>query len=148
MNFEKMWYALKEKLIAESENDKNWIGTAAQNHLNEMAKIEVRAKKEPKEELKEEPGDVKVIEDGKEMLKDIFGKDFVDNLEDLKQKLQEDDTRVILADAELEIPEELEKEAKEKNIMIGRAQCGDFAMRGKCPIPMPLPFLFPEGFLR
>ena len=174
MNYERMWYQLKERMVASSRNTTRLPENrkAFEEQLKIMADIEVKEshlkiygddgraemlfeEKQPEEKksnigpgscAKEEPGDVKVIEDGKEMLKDIFGKDFVDNLEDLEKKLDEEGVKVILVDAELKIPEELEKKADEKEIMIGRAQCG--AIRMGAMGPLPLPFLFPGGFLK
>lgn len=171
MNYKKMWYMMKEKLLKEAQTKipGKESAFAAEQHLKAMADIEIKAMKEELSEYgccgcsdggerqPEEneshigprscPDETQEKEKtSKDILKDIFGKDFVDNLEDLKAKLNEDGVKVIMVDADLKIPEELEKEAKEKKIAIGRAQCGAFKMGSDGPFPMPFPF--PLGFLK
>ena len=166
MNYKKMWYQLKARAITNSRNTKRTPEERKffDEMMKMMADVEVEAadKEEycccgcseeipffPKDEA--DPEDTKEERQekektGKDILKDIFGKDFVDNLEDLKAKLNEDGVKVILVDADLKIPEELEKEAKEKKIALGRAQCGAFKVGSDGPFPMPFPF--PLGFLK
>jgi len=47
-------------------------------------------------------------------------------------------------DGDLEIPDSLEKAAREKNISIAHAHCEVFRVGARVPFPFP----FPPGFLK
>lgn len=172
MDYKQMWYELKKRLIEETEkNEKgSWRSTAAQQQLNMMARVEVGAlvdeyihcddeelgEREPKEAQSHIgpgscPDDTNTENQekektGKDILKDIFGDDFVRDIATLKMKLKGSKEKVIIIDADLDVPEELEREAKDRKIILARAQCGTFKMSKDGPFPMPFPF--PLGFLK
>ena len=81
-------------------------------------------------------------DDGK--LRKIFGDDFVSDLETLEKKIVEGKEPVIMVDGDLEIPDNLERAAREKNISIAHVHCGAFEVGAGIPFPFP----FPPGFLK
>ena len=153
MDYKKMWYMMKENLLRESQRRE--LGTirmdAVEQHLKIMDDIEVKAMKEsqhvcecggekahcnPKPEKetgnkreawgKSASGkckDTEKLEDAKGILREIFGDDFV---------------------SDLEIPDKLERAAREKNISIAHVHCGAFEVGAGIPFPFP----FPPGFLK
>lgn len=175
MDYQKMWYVIKDRLIKEGER----IGLqpdcrkAADDHLKLMSEIEIKAMAEsqrvcecggccsdgepepPKgrqakpdsETTADKYGDTEKKPEGSDILKRIFGDDFVSDAETLKKKIREGKDPVIMVDGNLEIPESLEKEAREKKIAIAHAHCGEISM-GKVVGNMPFPFPFPPGFLK
>lgn len=175
MDYQKMWYVMKDRLMKEGER----IGLqpdyrkAADDHLKLMSKIEIKAMAEsqrvcecggccsdgepepPKgrqakpdsETTADKYGDTEKNPEGSDILKRIFGDDFVSDAETLKKKIREGKGPVIMVDGNLEIPESLEKEAREKKIAIAHAHCGEISM-GKVVGNMPFPFPFPPGFLK
>lgn len=175
MDYQKMWYVMKDRLMKEGER----IGLqpdyrkAADDHLKLMAEIEIKAMAEsqrvcecggccsdgepepPKgrqakpdsETTADKYGDTEKKPEGSDILKRIFGDDFVSDAETLKKKIREGKGPVIMVDGNLEIPESLEKEAREKKIAIAHAHCGEISM-GKVVGNMPFPFPFPPGFLK
>lgn len=175
MDYQKMWYVMKDRLMKESER----IGLqpdyrkAADDHLKLMSEIEIKAMAEsqrvcecggccsdgepepPKgrqakpdsETTADKYGDTEKKPEGSDILKRIFGDDFVSDAETLKKKIREGKGPVIMVDGNLEIPESLEKEAREKKIAIAHAHCGEISM-GKVVGNMPFPFPFPPGFLK
>lgn len=94
-------------------------------------------------------GDTEAKSDGTDILKRIFGDDFVSDVETLEKKIREGKEPVIMVDGNMEIPEVLEKEAREKKIDIARVHCGEVKM-GKIVgnMPFPFPFPFPPGILK
>ena len=146
---------------------------AADDHLKLMSEIEIKAMAEsqrvcecggccsdgepepPKgrqakpdsETTADKYGDTEKKPEGSDILKRIFGDDFVSDAETLKKKIREGKGPVIMVDGNLEIPESLEKEAREKKIAIAHAHCGEISM-GKVVGNMPFPFPFPPGFLK
>lgn len=175
MDYQKMWYVMKNRLMKEGER----IGLqpdyrkAADDHLKLMSEIEIKAMAEsqrvcecggccsdgepepPKgrqakpdsETTADKYGDTEKKPEGSDILKRIFGDDFVSDAETLKKKIREGKGQVIMVDGNLEIPESLEKEAREKKIAIAHAHCGEISM-GKVVGNMPFPFPFPPGFLK
>lgn len=175
MDYQKMWYVMKDRLMKEGER----IGLqpdyrkAADDHLKLMSEIEIKAMAEsqrvcecggccsdgepepPKgrqakpdsETTADKYGDTEKKPEGSDILKRIFGDDFVSDAETLKKKIREGKGPVIMVDGNLEIPEILEKEAREKKIAIAHAHCGEISM-GKVVGNMPFPFPFPPGFLK
>ena len=175
MDYQKMWYVMKDRLMKEGER----IGLqpdyrkAADDHLKLMSGIEIKAMAEsqrvcecggccsdgepepPKgrqakpdsETTADKYGDTEKKPEGSDILKRIFGDDFVSDAETLKKKIREGKDPVIMVDGNLEIPESLEKEAREKKIAIAHAHCGEISM-GKVVGNMPFPFPFPPGFLK
>lgn len=175
MDYQKMWYVMKDRLMKEGER----IGLqpdyrkAADDHLKLMSEIEIKAMAEsqrvcecggccsdgepepPKgrqakpdsETTADKYGDTEKKPEGSDILKRIFGDDFVSDAETLKKKIREGKSPVIMVDGNLEIPESLEKEAREKKIAIAHAHCGEISM-GKVVGNMPFPFPFPPGFLK
>lgn len=175
MDYQKMWYVMKDRLMKEGER----IGLqpdyrkAADDHLKLMSEIEIKAMAEsqrvcecggccsdgepepPKgrqakpdsETTADKYGDTEKKPEGSDILKRIFGDDFVSDAETLKKKIREGKGPVIMVDGNLEIPESLEKEAREKKIAIAHAHCGEISM-GKVVDNMPFPFPFPPGFLK
>lgn len=175
MDYQKMWYVMKDRLMKEGER----IGLqpdyrkAADDHLKLMSEIEIKAMTEsqrvcecggccsdgepepPKgrqakpdsETTADKYGDTEKKPEGSDILKRIFGDDFVSDAETLKKKIREGKGPVIMVDGNLEIPESLEKEAREKKIAIAHAHCGEISM-GKVVGNMPFPFPFPPGFLK
>ena len=175
MDYQKMWYVMKDRLMKEGER----IGLqtdyrkAADDHLKLMSEIEIKAMAEsqrvcecggccsdgepepPKgrqakpdsETTADKYGDTEKKPEGSDILKRIFGDDFVSDAETLKKKIREGKGPVIMVDGNLEIPESLEKEAREKKIAIAHAHCGEISM-GKVVGNMPFPFPFPPGFLK
>lgn len=158
MDYQKMWFELKEKMVQEAENNEkaSWRSQAAQRHLNLMSKIEVESNKEEEcsccgccdgEEPEPQKGeranrDLEEKLDGKKILKKIFGDDYAEDVETLEKKIYEKGTKVILLDNDLEIPEQLEKEAKERKIMIAKAEIGAIEVRKGMPFPFPFPLEF------
>lgn len=169
MDYKKMWYMMKENLLRESQRRELGtirMDTADQ-HLKMMEDIEIKAVKEsqhvcecggekahcnPKPEKetgnKREPWgkstsgkckDAEKTEDGKNILRKIFGDDFVSDLETLKKKIAEGKEPVIMVDGDLEIPDSLEKAAREKNISIAHAHCEAFRVGAGIPFPFPYP---------
>lgn len=175
MDYQKMWYVMKDRLMKEGER----IGLqpdyrkAADDHLKLMSEIEIKAmaesqrvcecggccsdgEPEPPKGRQAKPdsettankyGDTEKKPEGSDILKRIFGDDFVSDAETLKKKIREGKGPVIMVDDNLEIPESLEKEAREKKIAIAHAHCGEISM-GKVVGNMPFPFPFPPGFLK
>lgn len=175
MDYQKMWYVMKDRLMKEGER----IGLqpdyrkSADDHLKLMSEIEIKAMAEsqrvcecggccsdgepepPKgrqakpdsETTADKYGDTEKKPEGSDILKRIFGDDFVSDAETLKKKIREGKGPVIMVDGNLEIPESLEKEAREKKIAIAHAHCGEISM-GKVVGNMPFPFPFPPGFLK
>lgn len=175
MDYQKMWYVMKDRLMKEGER----IGLqpdyrkAADDHLKLMSEIEIKAMAEsqrvcecggccsdgepepPKgrqakpdsETTADKYGDTEKKPEGSDILKRIFGDDFVSDAETLKKKIREGKGPVIMVDGNLEIPESLEKEAREKKIAIAHAHCGEISM-GKVVGNMQFPFPFPPGFLK
>lgn len=84
------------------------------------------------------------LEYGKDILRKIFGDDFVSDLETLEKKIVEGKEPVIMVDGDLEIPDNLERAAREKNISIAHVHCGAFEVGAGIPFPFP----FPPGFLK
>lgn len=175
MDYQKMWYVMKDRLMKEGER----IGLqpdyrkAADDHLKLMSEIEIKAmaesqrvcecggccsdgEPEPPKGRQAKPDsettadkyrDTEKKPEGSDILKRIFGDDFVSDAETLKKKIREGKGPVIMVDGNLEIPESLEKEAREKKIAIAHAHCGEISM-GKVVGNMPFPFPFPPGFLK
>lgn len=174
MDYKKMWYMMKENLLRESQRRELGTirMDAIEQHLKIMDDIEVKAMKEsqhvcecggektlcnPKPEKetgnKREPWgktasgkckDTEKPEDGKDILRKIFGDDFVSDLETLEKKIAEGKEPVIMVDGDLEIPDNLERAAREKNISIAHVHCGAFEIGAGIPFPFP----FPPGFLK
>lgn len=152
MDYKKMWYTMKENLLRESQRRE--LGTirmeTVEQHLKIMDDIEVKAMKESQHVC--ECGGEKAAcnqkpekpEDGKDILRKIFGDDFVSDLETLGKKITEGKEPVIVVDGDLEIPDSLEKAAREKNISIAHAHCEAFRVGARVPFPFP----FPPGFLK
>jgi hypothetical protein len=175
MDYQKMWYVMKDRLMKEGERIglQPDYRKAADDHLKLMSEIEIKAMAEsqrvcecggccsdgepepPKgrqakpdsETTADKYGDTEKKPEGSDILKRIFGDDFVSDAETLKKKIREGKGPVIMADGNLEIPESLEKEAREKKIAIAHAHCGEISM-GKVVGNMPFPFPFPPGFLK
>lgn len=149
MDYKKMWYMMKENLLRELQRRE--LGTirtdAADQHLKMMEDIEIKAVKESQHVC--ECGGEKAHcnpkpEDGKDILRKIFGDDFVSDLETLEKKIVEGKEPVIMVDGDLEIPDNLERAAREKNISIAHVHCGAFEVGAGIPFPFP----FPPGFLK
>lgn len=175
MDYQKMWYVMKDRLMKEGERIglQPDYRKAADDHLKLMSEIEIKAMAEsqrvcecggccsdgepepPKgrqakpdsETTADKYGDTEKKPEGSDILKRIFGDDFVSDAETLKKKIREGKDPVIMVDGNLEIPESLEKEAREKKIAIAHAHCGEISM-GKVVGNMPFPFPFPPGFLK
>lgn len=175
MNYQKMWYMMKERLMKEGKRMELQpdYRKAADDHLKLMSEIEIKAMAEsehvcecggccndgepepPKgSQAKPDPevtadkcADTEKKPEGADILKKIFGDDFVSDVETLKKKIREGKTPVIMVDGNLEIPESLEKEAREKKIAIAHAHCEEFKM-GRIGGGIPFPFPFPPGFLK
>ena len=175
MDYQKMWYVMKDRLMKEGERIglQPDYRKAADDHLKLMSEIEIKAMAEsqrvcecggccsdgepepPKgrqakpdsETTADKYGDTEKKPEGSDILKRIFGDDFVSDAETLKKKIREGKGPVIMVDGNLEIPESLEKEAREKKIAIAHAHCGEIRM-GKVVGNMPFPFPFPPGFLK
>ena len=175
MDYQKMWYVMKDRLMKEGERIglQPDYRKAADDHLKLMSEIENKAMAEsqrvcecggccsdgepepPKgrqakpdsETTADKYGDTEKKPEGSDILKRIFGDDFVSDAETLKKKIREGKGPVIMVDGNLEIPESLEKEAREKKIAIAHAHCGEISM-GKVVGNMPFPFPFPPGFLK
>ena len=174
MDYKKMWYTMKENLLRESQRRELGTirMETVEQHLKIMDDIEVKAMKEsqhvcecggekaacnqkPEKETgnKREPWeksasgkckDTEKPEDGKDILRKIFGDDFVSDLESLGKKITDGKETLIVLDGDLEIPDSLEKAAREKNISIAHAHCEAFRVGARVPFPFP----FPPGFLK
>lgn len=80
-------------------------------------------------------------DDGKDILRDIFGKRYVSDLETLEKRIRDAKEPVIMVDGDLDIPESLQKEAREKKIAIAKARCGVInAENIREILPFPYPF--------
>lgn len=148
MNYQRMWYILKERLMkgikdGNAGNTKPITGLRMLEMITdiECAEAAVGLTGESGErccntescgaEQKQEHQEQRTNGDteggnNKEVLRDIFGADFVEDLDVLRQKIEQKDgskADVIMVDADLDVPEELEKLADEKKIMIARAEC-------------------------
>ena len=155
MDYQKMWYMMKERLLKEAEKKDSTVGNyVTAKHLKWMSEIEIKAVAEsqrvcecggccndgepepPKgSQAKPDPeatadkcGDTEKKPEGADILKKIFGDDFVSDVETLEKKIREGKTPVIMVDGNLEIPESLEKEARDKKIAIAHAHCEEFKM--------------------
>lgn len=174
MDYKKMWYMMKENLLRESQRRELGTirMDAADQHLKMMEDIEIKAVKEsqhvcecggekahcnPKPEKetgnKREPWgksasgkckDTEKLEDAKGILREIFGDDFVSDPETLEKKIVEGKEPVIMVDSDLEIPDKLERAAREKNISIAHVHYGAFRVGAVIPFPFP----FPPEFLK
>lgn len=177
MDYQKMWFVMKERLMKEGKRMELQpdYRKAADDHLKLMSEIEIKdmaesqhvcecggccntGEPEPPKGEQEKPdpeatagkcADTEKPDEGKEILKKIFGDDFVCDLETLEKKIREGKEPVIMVDGNLEVPESLEKEAREKKIAIAHAHCGEIKM-GKVVgnMPFPFPFPFPPGFMK
>lgn len=172
MDYQKMWYVMKDRLMKEGERIglQPDYRKAADDHLKLMSEIEIKAMAEsqrvcecggccsdgepepPKgrqakpdsETTADKYGDTEKKPEGSDILKRIFGDDFVSDLETLEKKIAEGKEPVIMVDGDLEIPDSLEKAAREKNISIAHAHCGAFRVGAGIPFPFP----FPPEFLK
>lgn len=155
MNYERMWFALKESLI-DSRNDGD-ISTSlsARLALHKMDGIEVKEAKKAQQSGNVEPnrkctcecGGHKPDTDQEEcknskadvFLKSVFGKDMVTDLEELANRIDaktDDEIDFLMVDGNLDIPEELEDAAREKGLIFARVE-----KVGKGSIPLPgIPF--------
>lgn len=177
MDYQKMWYMMKERLMKEGKRMELHpdYRKAADDHLKLMSEIEVKIMAESQhvcecggrcntnepvplkgeqakpdsEETADKCRDTEKKPDGTDILKRIFGDDFVSDLATLEKKIKEgkDKEQVIMVDGNLEIPECLEKEAREKKITIAHAHCGEIKI-GKVVGNIPFPFPFPSGSLK
>lgn len=179
MDYQKMWFVMKERLMKEGKHMELQpdYRKAADDHLKLMSEIEIKTMAESQhvcecggccepgepepprgEQAKPDPEATadkckdtmrKPEPDGVNILKKIFGDDFVCDLETLEKKIREGKEPVIMVDGNLEVPESLEKEARDKKIAIAHAHCGEIKM-GKVvgDMPFPFPFPFPPGFLK
>lgn len=172
MDYQKMWYVMKDRLMKEGERIglQPDYRKAADDHLKLMSEIEIKAMAEsqrvcecggccsdgepepPKgrqakpdsETTADKYGDTEKKPEGSDILKRIFGDDFVSDLETLEKKIVEGKEPVIMVDGDLEIPDNLERAAREKNISIAHVYCGAFEVGAGIPFPFP----FPPGFLK
>lgn len=164
MNFERMWLELKNKAIQEIGRRELGPENAQRNKdlLELMSRIEVEDarrnqearcrcqdhggrkvpnEKDQREQKQQDMNDPRKQPESKgtEILKKIFGSDYVDNLDDLEKKIKEKGRKFIMADGSLEIPERLLNLAKEYKVTITHASCEAFEIGRLFPSPFPLP---------
>lgn len=128
MNYERMWFELKNRIVRESSRRE--LGTS---HVKEQGEQKYQDMKELREQCKKK---------GAEILAKIFGNDYVDNLDDLEKKLMQKDRKMVMVAGGMEIPENLMNLARERKISIVHANCE------AVEIGRPFPFPFPPGFMK
>lgn len=169
MNFERMWFELKNKAIQEIGRREFGPEHVQRNKdlLELMSRIEVEDARRSQEARcgcqdhggrkgpdEKEHGEQKhqdmnehweqCKKKGAEILAKIFGNDYVDNLDDLEKKLLEKDRKICMVAGGMEIPESLMNLAREKKISIVHANCEAVEI-GR---PFPFPFPFPPEFMK
>lgn len=154
MNYQEMWYTLKEKLIKEHEDlkktERTGAGTTAvRKVMDDMAKIEVREAAKHKMlsnskcgespgtvgNKQEEPEKPEDSQKGNGKLKDIFGEKFVDDIPTLEQAMKGRKDTVIIIDGNMKVPEHLEQEARDRNIKLARTLYGEVKVSSGFPFP-------------
>lgn len=156
MNYERMWFALKESLINTRMGENNANSLSARMALNRMEEVEIQEAKRVQKSVNAAPyhecacGRREVNNQGtnqtgkanrkpEEFLKDIFGNEMVSDLEELAKRIDaktDDKVDFIMVDGTMDIPEELEDAAREKGLIFARVE----AIK-KDSIPFPgIPF--------
>ena len=156
MNYERMWFALKESLINTRMGENNANSLSARMALNRMEEAEIQEAKRVQKSVNADPyhecacGRREVNNQGmnqarkanrklEEFLKGIFGNEMVSDLEELANRIDaktDDEIDFLMVDGNLDIPEELEDAAREKGLIFARVE-----KVGKGSIPLPgIPF--------
>lgn len=152
MDYQKMWMKLRSRAVID-----NWLDISYQQRQSLaalMSNIEIEeAKEEQKlkdqqearasmEEAAGKDGENESTEDKiafgdnliKRFLSEVFGDKLIDSVNKLETEMVFAKDKIILIADDLKVPEELEKEAKEKNITLARVRC----VRSCVGIPFPL----------
>lgn len=164
MNYERMWFELKNRIVRESsrrelgpphvKEQEKFLVLMSEIEADEVMKNqrcgccgEQGGTKAPdeKEQGEQKYQDMKELREqcekkGAEILAKIFGNDYVDNLDDLEKKLMQKDRKMVMVAGGMEIPESLMNLARERKISIVHANCE------AVEIGRPFPFPFPLGF--
>ena len=152
MDYQKMWMKLRSRAVID-----NWLDISYQQRQSLaalMSNIEIEEAKE-EQKLKDQQGARASMEEaaGKDgenestegkiafgdnlikcFLSEVFGDKLIDSVNKLETEMVFAKDKVILIADDLKVPEELEKEAKEKNITLARVRC----VRSNVGIPFPL----------
>lgn len=153
MDYQKMWMKLRSRAVID-----NWLDISykqRQSLAALMSNIEIEEAKE-EQKLKDQQeamasmeedtagkdGENESTEDKiafgdnliKRFLSEVFGDKLIDSVNKLETEMVFAKDKVILIADDLKVPEELEKEAKEKNITLARVRC----VRSSVGIPFPL----------
>lgn len=153
MDYQKMWMKLRSRAVID-----NWLDISykqRQSLAALMSNIEIEEAKE-EQKLKDQQEAMASMEEDtagkdcenestedkiafgdnliKRFLSEVFGDKLIDSINKLETEMVFAKDKVILIADDLKVPEELEKEAKEKNITLARVRC----VRSNVGIPFPL----------
>ena len=152
MDYQKMWMKLRSRAVID-----NWLDISYQQRQSLaalMSNIEIEEAKE-EQKLKDQQEAMASMEEAagkdgenestegkiafgdnliKRFLSEVFGDKLIDSVNKLETEMVFAKDKVILIADDLKVPEELEKEAKEKNITLARVRC----VRSSVGIPFPL----------
>lgn len=153
MDYQKMWMKLRSRAVID-----NWLDISykqRQSLAALMSNIEIEEAKE-EQKLKDQQEAMASMEEDtagkdcenestedkiafgdnliKRFLSEVFGDKLIDSVNKLETEMVFAKDKVILIADDLKVPEELEKEAKEKNITLARVRC----VRSSVGIPFPL----------
>lgn len=152
MDYQKMWMKLRSRAVID-----NWLDISYQQRQSLaalMSNIEIEEAKE-EQKLKDQQEAMASMEEDtagkdcenestedkiafgdnliKRFLSEVFGDKLIDSVNKLETEMVFAKDKVILIADDLKVPEELEKEAKEKNITLARVRC----VRSSVGIPFP-----------
>ena len=153
MDYQKMWMKFRSRAVID-----NWLDISykqRQSLAALMSNIEIEEAKE-EQKLKDQQEAMASMEEDtagkdcenestedkiafgdnliKRFLSEVFGDKLIDSVNKLETEMVFAKDKVILIADDLKVPEELEKEAKEKNITLARVRC----VRSSVGIPFPL----------
>lgn len=153
MDYQKMWMKLRSRAVID-----NWLDISykqRQSLAALMSNIEIEEAKE-EQKLKDQQEAMASMEEDtagkdcenestedkiafgdnliKRFLSEVFGDKLIDSINKLETEMVFAKDKVILIADDLKVPEELEKEAKEKNITLARVRC----VRSNVGIPFHL----------
>lgn len=153
MDYQKMWMKLRSRAVID-----NWLDISykqRQSLAALMSNIEIEEAKEEQKLKDQQEARASMEEDtaGKDcenestedkiafddnlikcFLSEVFGDKLIDSVNKLETEMVFAKDKVILIADDLKVPEELEKEAKEKNITLARVRC----VRSSVGIQFPL----------
>lgn len=139
MDYQKMWRKFRDRAVIG-----NWLDISYQQRqqlATLMSNIEIEEAREYQK--KKDNGEGIVCGEGennseedreaKKVLDDIFGDNLVKTVDRLREVISSEDNTMVFVDSDLVISEDLERLAKEKDIMLGKVKC----ISGSIKIPFP-----------